>query len=323
MAVPQRYFIMMIHDDPRSNWNMMSPPDWWFIKRRVVSSCYLWSQRQAWSSGFKSIQIIVSSSNFNMDLFLSPLATEQKSCIIFHLWIHPQNCCHLLSISDSNVDCGEELRDFRKRVAEWGAALGPRLVVNCHLLHVRRVARRACGPLELPKNIEKPAVGPEVGGFSLRVSLSCRTYQINFLVWDDDRRKTVFRRCWWRLWPCSRPHAQHVHDEFHPMSIRLLRRDCYDAPIWAWSSLRASYPKYHHIPSFCCESMVDDGGMTIPCQHLLTPWSMELRKLLSGWTRSPEWTRDPTARCQHPGQGGSGHGCSCGEQARKRVVKYG
>ena len=232
----------------------------------------------------------------------------------------PKNCCHLLSISDSNVDCGEELRDFRKRVAEWGAALGPRLVVNCHLLHVRHVARRACGPLELPKNIEKQEVGPEVGGFSLRVSLSYITYQINFLVWDDDRRKTVFRRCWWRLWPCSRPHAQHVHVEFHPMSIWLLRRDCYLSSPHLGMVIPCHPSGLHIPPSFW---RIHDGGWWCDDHTLLTfvnPMINGTKQALECWTRSPEWTRDPTARCQHTGQGGSGHGCSCGEQARKWVV---
>lgn len=58
------------------------------------------------------------------------------------------------------------------------------------------------------------------------------------------------------------PHVQSVAEK------RLLSMmPPFEIKIWAWSSLRASYPIYQVFE----ESMVDDGGMTIPCQHLLTP----------------------------------------------------
>ena len=62
-----------------------SPPDWWFIKRRVVSSCCLWSQRQAWRCLEQRLQIIDSSSNFNMDLYIFVTICHRTTKIMHHL----------------------------------------------------------------------------------------------------------------------------------------------------------------------------------------------------------------------------------------------
>ena len=102
--------------------------------------------------------------------------------------------------------------------------------------------------------------------------------------------------------PTSRPHAQHIHVEFHPMSIWLHAEK--DMALWC-SLLGHGHPSGHHItwfhdvPSVC---RVHDGGMTIPIDHI-NPM-INRSKLLSVELdlQNGRGTRPPVADIHRPGR---------------------